>query len=286
MPTNSILKNRGLGIAIAVSVLIHAVVLSLKFVTPTASGFRHAPPVIEVVLSGGGGGNGMGTGSADDGKTAGETIVNARAITEKIPEKQVPKNKPVESRPITSLSRQDSQKSIPVPEKKTYPVQKNANSANNGTIQNGHAGTGGGRGEGDSVVFNRNARGGYAYGNAAGQAITSRTRDVGDAMYFKSVQKKVESIGVINFPQKNGTRLYGQLTVRINVYHDGSLYEKAGGVSVVRSSGNPALDAAALNIVRRAAPFGRFSGNVRSIITRLNFTRDQGLKSQVVTTTS
>lgn len=124
-----------------------------------------------------------------------------------MPEKQASRNKPAESRPITSLSRQGNQKSIPVPEKKTS-VQKNANSANNGGIQNGYAGTGGGRGEGDSVVFNRNARGGYAYGNGSGQAITSQTRDVGDAMYFKSVQKKVESIGVINFPQKNGTRLY------------------------------------------------------------------------------
>lgn len=284
MPENSILKNRGLGIAIAVSVLIHAIVLSVKFVTPMASGFRQAPPVIEVVLGSGGGGNGMGTGSAGGSGTVSETIVNAQTATEKMPEKQASRNKPAESRPITSLSRQGNQKSIPVPEKKTS-VQKNANSANNGGIQNGYAGTGGGRGEGDSVVFNRNARGGYAYGNGSGQAITSQTRDVGDAMYFKSVQKKVESIGVINFPQK-GTRLYGQLTVRINVYHDGSLYEKAGGVSVVKSSGNPSLDAAALNIVRRAAPFGRFSGNVRSIITRLNFTRDQGLKSQVVTTAS
>ena len=285
MPANSILKNRGLGIAIAVSVLIHAIVLSVKFVTPTASGFGHAPPVIEVVLSGGGGGNGMWTGSAAGGKTVSETLINAQTITGKIPQKKAPENKPVESRPITSLSRQGNQKSIPVPEKKISP-QKSANPANNGGSRNGNGGTGGGRGEGDSVVFNRNARGGYAYGDDRGQTITSQTRDVGDDMYFKSVQKKVESIGVINFPQKNGTRLYGQLTVRINVYHDGSLYEKAGGVSIVKSSGNPALDAAALNIVRRAAPFGRFSGNARSIITRLNFTRDQGLKSQVVTTTS
>lgn len=285
MPANSILKNRGLGIAIAVSVLIHAIVLSVKFVTPAASGFRHASPVIEVVLSGGGGGNGMGAGSAAGGKTVSETLVNAQTVTEKMPQKKAPENKLAENRPITSLSRQGNQKSIPIPEKKTSP-QKNANPANNGGSQNGNGGTGGGRGEGDSVVFNRNARGGYAYGNGGGQIITSQTRDVGDAMYFKSVQKKVESIGVINFPQKNGTRLYGQLTVRINVYHDGSLYEKAGGVSIVKSSGNRALDAAALDIVRRAAPFGRFSGNARSIITRLNFTRDQGLKSQVVTTTS
>ena len=91
MPTNSILKNRGLGIAIAVSVLIHAIVLSVKFVTPATSGFRHTSPVIEVVLSGGGG-NGLGTGSAGANNNISETVVNAQAVVEKMPEKQVPKD--------------------------------------------------------------------------------------------------------------------------------------------------------------------------------------------------
>ena len=127
MPTNSILKNRGLGIAIAVSVLIHAIVLSVKFVTPATSGFRHTSPVIEVVLSGGGG-NGLGTGSAGANNNISATVVNAQAAVEKMPEKHVLKNKPAESRPITSLSKQGNQKSIPVPETKTNPVQKNAHS--------------------------------------------------------------------------------------------------------------------------------------------------------------
>lgn len=284
MPTNSILKNRGLGIAIAVSVLIHALVLSVKFVTPKASSFRPVSPVIEVVL--GGGGNGGGSGMGNGNGNTGEPSEKAPIVVGKTPEthasmSQRTRTGPGERKLITSLSRQDNQKNIPVPEKKIEDPQKNVIPIDKG---NTYAGQGGGRGEGDSVVFNRNARGGYAYGS--GPAITARTRDVGDAMYFKTVQKKVESIGVINFPQKNGTRLYGQLTVRINVYYDGSLHGKEGGVTIVRSSGNPALDAAALNIVRRAAPFPRFRGNVRTIVTRLNFTRDQGIRSQVVTTSS
>ena len=287
MPTNSILKNRGLGIAIAVSVLIHALVLSVKFVAPTASSFRPVSPVIEVVL-GGGGGNGVGSGMGNGNGNTGEPDEKASVVVKKTPEthasmSQRTRNGSREEKLITSLSRQDNQKNIPVPEKKIKNPQKNVRPIDKG---NTYAGQGGGRGEGDSVVFNRNARGGYAYGNGSGPAITAQTRDVGDAMYFKTVQKKVENIGVINFPQKNGTRLYGQLTVRINVYYDGSLHGKEGGVAIVRSSGNPALDAAALNIVRRAAPFPRFRGNVRTIVTRLNFTRDQGIRSQVVTTSS
>ncbi len=285
MPANSILKNRGLGIAIAVSVLIHALVLSVKFVVPGANSFTQPAPVIEVVLSGGGGGTGTGFSGGGEtiSETAGKTQVVTEKVPEKVPEKQIPTRKPAESRPITSLSKQSNQKNIPLPEKKKEASQKTVERGNN---YSGQGGTGGGRGDGDSVVFNRNARGGYAFGNGNGPAITAKTSDAADALYFKSVQKKVENIGVINFPQKNGARLYGQLTVRISVYHDGSLYEKSGGVSIVRSSGNPALDAAALNIVRRAAPFGRFRGNIRIIITRLNFTRDQGIRSQVVSTSS
>ena len=269
--------------AIAVSVLIHALVLSVKFVVPGANSFRQPAPVIEVVLSGGGGtGTGFSGGGETDSAIVGKTPVVTEKVPEKVPEKQIPIRKPAESRPITSLSKQSNQKNIPLPEKKKEASQKTVERENN----SGSGGTGGGRGDGDSVVFNRNARGGYAYGNGNGPAITAKTSDAADALYFKSVQKKVENIGVINFPQKNGARLYGQLTVRISVYHDGSLDEKSGGVSIVRSSGNPALDAAALNIVRRAAPFGRFRGNIRIIITRLNFTRDQGIRSQVVSTSS
>lgn len=290
MQANSILKNRGLLIAVAVSVLIHAVALSVKFVVPAASSFKPVSPAIEVVLGGGGYGSGHGTGMGDGNVDDGASVSDARSATETQTEHQVPqgaleKGKLPKSRPITSLSRQNNQNNIPLQEKPEEIPEKNGSPVEKGNSYAG-SGIGGGRGDGDSVVFNRNARGGYSLGNAGVQPITAQSRNAGDVLYFKTVQKKVEDIGVINFPQKNGSRLYGQLTVRINVYHDGSLYEKAGGVSIVRSSGNPALDAAALDIVRRAAPFGRFRGTARTIVTRLNFTHDQGIRTQVVSTSS
>ena len=155
--------------------------------------------------------------------------------------------------------------------------------------------------DGRSVVFRRNVSGNGKGMNtdiggpvSSGRpVITANTRDVGYAMYYKALRKKVENLGLINFPQRNGTRLYGELTVRIPVYRDGSLFEKEGGPSIERSSGNPALDKAALNIIRRAAPFGPFPKSMRSknaeadvwiIITRLKFTRDQGIQSQIQST--
>ena len=54
-------------------------------------------------------------------------------------------------------------------------------------------------------------------------------------------------------------------------------------------SGNAALDQAAVAIVRRAAPFGRFPENMRTsgkddvweVIVTFRFTRDQGVQAQL-----
>ena len=119
--------------------------------------------------------------------------------------------------------------------------------------------------------------------------ISPSTRQVGYALYYKALQKRVEETGTLNFPQQNGRKLYGELVVSIPVYQDGSLYQKEGGPRVERSSGNAALDKAALEIVRRAAPFGSFPQNMRSVgkddlwivITRFTFTREEKMKAEL-----
>lgn len=119
--------------------------------------------------------------------------------------------------------------------------------------------------------------------------ITTSTREVGYAMYYKTLQDRIEKIGTFNFPQENGRKLYGELVIYIPIYQDGSIYEKEGGPRVERSSGNVSLDRAALRIVRRAAPFGRFPDNMRSVgkddvwevITRFKFTREEALHTEL-----
>jgi protein TonB len=119
--------------------------------------------------------------------------------------------------------------------------------------------------------------------------ISPSTREVGYAMYYKAMQKRVEEVGTLNFPQQNGRKLYGELVVYIPVFQDGSIYEKEGGPRVERSSGNTALDKAALAIVRRSAPFGKFPANMRSadkddlwiVITRFKFTREEKLQAEL-----
>ena len=119
--------------------------------------------------------------------------------------------------------------------------------------------------------------------------ITPSTREVGYAQYYKEMQRKVEDIGTLNFPQKNGKKMYGELVVYIPIFQDGTIYMKDGGVRVEKSSGNADLDKAALAIVRRSAPFGRFPPKMLStdkddlwvIITRFNFTREEKLEAEL-----
>jgi protein TonB len=119
--------------------------------------------------------------------------------------------------------------------------------------------------------------------------ITPSTQEVGYAMYYKTMQKRIEEIGTLNFPQQNGRKLYGELVLQIPVFQDGSIYMKEGGAQVKVSSGNAALDNAALAIVRRAAPFGRFPPNMLSsdkddlwvITTRFKFTREERMETNL-----
>ncbi len=274
-------QNRVLYVAIAVSVLIHAIVLSARFGSTLSFDAKKNTPAMELVLINplpqkiinaavGGAGNPVAsTKKTVNGKTGKPAGNKPEAV---VPESSRA-NKATGSAGRKTMNMTHGESSFQLPEEP----------------------------DGRSVVFRRNVS-----GNGKGMStdiggpvssgrpvITANTRDVGYAMYYKALRKKVENLGLINFPQRNGTRLYGELTVRIPVYRDGSLFEKEGGPSIERSSGNPALDKAALNIIRRAAPFGPFPKSMRSknaeadvwiIITRLKFTRDQGIQSQIQST--
>ena len=119
--------------------------------------------------------------------------------------------------------------------------------------------------------------------------ITPSTKRVEYALYYKAMQARIEKIGTLNFPQKDGQALHGELLIYIPIFQDGSIYEKEGGPRVERSSGIPALDDAALRIVRRAAPFARFQASMRStdkddvweVITRFKFTREEELETEL-----
>jgi len=99
-------------------------------------------------------------------------------------------------------------------------------------------------------------------------SAASTMRDKG-AWYKDDWRKKVERIGNLNYPEEaRRQQIYGNLRLMVSINRDGSLYE----VLVLESSGQPLLDQAAQRIVRLAAPFAPFTGDL-SDVDRLEIIR-------------
>ncbi|AOE82844.1 energy transducer TonB [Pseudomonas sp. TCU-HL1] len=89
----------------------------------------------------------------------------------------------------------------------------------------------------------------------------STMRDKG-AWYKEEWRKKIERVGNLNYPDEaRRQRIYGNLRLLVSINRDGTLYE----VQVLESSGQPVLDQGAMRIVRLAAPFAPFTGDLADI---------------------
>ena len=113
--------------------------------------------------------------------------------------------------------------------------------------------------------------------------ISPATREEVYAIYYDSMRRKVEDKGTDNFPEQGGKKLYGELTMIVTVNHDGRVLD----TEIVQGSGNHLLDNRAQAIARAAGPFGNFSQEMRSkadqiaVVSRFKFTRDQTLETSV-----
>ncbi|MDM0090201.1 MULTISPECIES: TonB family protein [unclassified Variovorax] len=113
--------------------------------------------------------------------------------------------------------------------------------------------------------------------------ISPSTREEAYAVYVDSLRRRIESRGTENFPEVAGRKLYGELTMLVTVNFDGSVL----GTEIVQTSGNLALDRRAQAIVRSIGSFGRFSDAMRRqadqivLPSRFRFTRDETLETQL-----
>ena len=86
----------------------------------------------------------------------------------------------------------------------------------------------------------------------------STRRDPG-AYYMDAWRRKIERVGNQNYPAEARSKgIYGSLVLRVAINRDGTL----SSVELVESSGNSVLDNAALRIVRLAAPYAPFTGDL------------------------
>jgi periplasmic protein TonB len=114
--------------------------------------------------------------------------------------------------------------------------------------------------------------------------ISPATREAEYAIYYDSLRRRIEDRGTRDFPEINGKKLYGELTMNITIDADGRVIE----ADIVRPSNSRILDRRAIAIVRAAGPFGRFSTDMRKqadqivVTSRFRFTRDEGLETTQV----
>lgn len=111
--------------------------------------------------------------------------------------------------------------------------------------------------------------------------LSPATLGITYAVYYDEMRRKIEAEGTANFPQVAGRKLYGELLMSLLINHDGRILD----ARVTRSSGNRNLDRLAEIIASRAAPFGNFTAAMRKdtdqfdVTARFRFTHEQTLET-------
>ena len=293
VPVKSFADNRFLTIALAGSVVIHAILLGVHFAAPDAFRLKPADPGLEVILVNAkhdkapvkadaiAQANLDGGGNANEGR-AKSPLPDMRKVENgdsvKAAQRKVAELEAQQQKILSQMNKTTQTVATPEREKpKEVTPQINAKDLLDTAKAVARM-----EAEVAKNIEEYNKR-------PKKTQITARTREAGYALYYKAMQEKIERLGTLNFPQRDGKKLYGELVIYIPVFQDGTIYDKEGGVRIERGSGNAALDSAALAIVRRSAPFGRFPDNMRTtskddiweIITRFRFTHEETLQTDM-----
>jgi protein TonB len=89
--------------------------------------------------------------------------------------------------------------------------------------------------------------------------IAADTRESDVAVYLDSWRRKIERVGTMNFPDAaRRQKLSGTPVIEVTIGADGQLLESV----VRRSSGHAEIDEAAMRILKLAAPFDPFPGEL------------------------
>lgn len=112
--------------------------------------------------------------------------------------------------------------------------------------------------------------------------IGPATRESVYAIYYDTVRRKIEDHGTRNFPQADGRKLYGELTMSMTIDHTGRVL----ATEVLQTSGNPLLDRRSEAIVHsvRFAAFGapmRERADQIVVVSRFRYARDETLSTQL-----
>ena len=99
--------------------------------------------------------------------------------------------------------------------------------------------------------------------------IGANAREYRFAQYEEDWRAKIERVGTINYPSEARGKLYGVLRLTVTIRPDGTVES----IDLDRSSGLKVLDQAAFRIVQLAAPFAVFPADIRKDTDLLVITR-------------
>ena len=101
------------------------------------------------------------------------------------------------------------------------------------------------------------------------QFIGARASEYRFAQYADDWRQKVERVGNLNYPAEARGKFYGSLQLAVSIRPDGNIES----IEVLRPSGYSVLDRAAERIVRLASPYGAFPSDIRRDTDILVITR-------------
>ena len=273
-----------LQIALGASVLVHAVVLTTRFVDPERFNRVFQDTPLEVILV-----NAKSSEKPDVAKAiaqaslaGGGELEKGRATSPLPPSALTDLGDAAEDaqRKVDSLQQQQTQllaqikkqlASLPLPDPKlptNDPVQAEQEQKRKQLIKI--------LAEIEKRINEENARPKKRY-------ISPATREEVYALYYDNLRRKIEDKGTTNFPELAGKKLYGQLTMIVTVNFDGRIL----ATEVVESSGNLTLDRRAQSIVKNTGPFDKFTVAMRRkadqivVVSRFKFTRDETLETKL-----
>lgn len=268
-------QSRVLAISVAVSIFLHAVLLTIQFRFPDALRWKSAAQPLEVILVNSktrdkptrakalaqanldGGGNtdekrratsaAPVTNPRDPGRDLAETQRRQREL-EAQQQRLLARNRELGTKAPTEAPRQASEEASPqvsgrdVAERSLAMLHLQAQIAR------------------QTQAYQERPRKRFIGANA---------REYRFAQYEEDWRAKIERVGTLNYPVEARGKLYGVLRLTVTIRPDGTVES----IDLDRSSGLKVLDQAAFRIVQLAAPFAAFPADIRKDTDLLVITR-------------
>jgi periplasmic protein TonB len=269
-------QSRVLVVSVAVSILLHALLMVIHFRFPDALNLKSAAPPLEVVLVNSktrdkpdraralAQANLDGGGNTDDRRRATSPlpVTNPKDPGRDLAEAQR-RQRELEAQQQRLLAQaRESRAAVPADGQGKNPVQEPTPQVT-------------GRDMADRSLAILNLQAQIARQTQTYQErprkrfIGANAREYRFAQYEEEWRAKIERVGTVNYPAEARGKLYGVLRLTVTIRADGTVES----IDLERSSGLKVLDQAAFRIVQMAAPFPVFSADIRKDYDQLVITR-------------